>query len=204
MPGSLEQPRTFATRSGAPIEVRRIRPGDRDELGAAFDRLSPDSRYSRFLAATPRLPSGALRYLTEVDHHDHEALVAFEPDSRRGVGVARYVRVGDDVAEAAVTVADDWHGRGAGTLLLELLALRAREEGVARFRALMLTSNADMRDMLERLGPVETLARDAGTLEVEVELPADGAGEQLRDLLRFCAEQDEPAAAHPAAPGPSG
>jgi hypothetical protein len=63
----------------------------------------------------------------------------------------------------------------------------------------MLTSNADMRDMLERLGPVETLARGAGTLEVEVALPPEGAGEQLREMLRFCAGQDEPAAAPPRA-----
>ena len=197
MPGSLEEPRTFATRSGDAVQVRRIRPEDRDELAAAFERLSPDSRYSRFLAATPHLPGGTLRYLTEVDHHDHEALVALEPETRRGVGVARYVRVGEDVAEAAVTVADDWHGRGAGTLLLDLLALRAYEEGVRRFRALMLTTNADMRDMLERLGPVETIARDAATLEVEVALPPEGAGDQLREMLRFCAEQDEPAAMPP-------
>ena len=195
MAGSLEQPRTFATRSGAAISIRRIRPEDRDDLRDAFERLSPDSRYRRFLSATPRLTSATLRYLTQVDHHDHEALVAHDPDSGRGIGVARYVRVGADVAEAAVTVADDWHGRGAGTLLLDLLALRAREEGVTRFRALLLTSNDDMRDMLGRLGPVETVARDAGTLEVEVELPPAGAGDQLRDLLRFCAEQDEPAAA---------
>ena len=58
----------------------------------------------------------------------------------------------------------------------------------------MLTTNDDMRDMLHRLGPVETIARDGATLEVEVELPPAGAGDQLRDLLRFCAEQDEPAA----------
>ena len=203
MAGSLEQPRTFATRSGDAIEVRRIRPEDRGELLASFERLSPDSRYRRFLAPTPRLPGQTVRYLTDVDHHDHEAIVALEPGSGRGVGVARYVRVGAEVAEAAVTVADDWHGRGAGSLLLDLLALRAREEGVARFRALMLTSNDDMRDMLERLGPVQTLARDTGTVEVEVVLPQDGAGEQLRDLLRFCAEQDALAAAHPA-PGSSG
>jgi GNAT superfamily N-acetyltransferase len=172
--------------------VRPIEPGDKARLLEGFERLSEKSRYRRFLAPTPELSESMLRYLTEVDHRDHEALVALEEATGQGIGVARYVRQEDrpDVAEAAVTVADDWHRRGAGTLLLELLAARAREEGIERFSALVLASNREMLELLEALGPVRVVDREAGTVEVEALLPADGLPPELRKLLRLSAQTD--------------
>ena len=52
-----------------------------------------------------------------------------------GVGVARYVRTGPDVAEPAIVVVDGWQGRGVGSRLLDALVKRAREEGIRRFQA---------------------------------------------------------------------
>ena len=77
-------------------------------------------------------------FLTELDHHDREALVAVESVSGAGAGVARYVRIGDDVAEPAVVVADRWQRLGLGSVLLERLTSRALEVGIARFRGLVL------------------------------------------------------------------
>ena len=68
-------------------------------------------------------------------------------------------------AEAAVTVVDDWQGRGLGTALCELLAERAREEGIDRFTALLLAGNDQMHDVLAALGPAKVISRDAGTIE---------------------------------------
>lgn len=117
---------------GSTVTVRQIRPDDKAVLSAGFKRLSAESRYRRFLTPMPKLNKSALAYLTEVNHHDHEALLALDAHGN-GVGVARYVRRdASDAAEAAVAVIDDWQGRGVGTLLLELLADRAREEGVRR------------------------------------------------------------------------
>jgi hypothetical protein len=33
-----------------------------------------------------------VRYLTEIDHHDHEAIAALDANTGEGIGVARYVR----------------------------------------------------------------------------------------------------------------
>ena len=44
-----------------------------------FHRLSPESRQSRFLTGKPSLTPAEVHYFTEVDHHDHEALVAVDP-----------------------------------------------------------------------------------------------------------------------------
>jgi GNAT superfamily N-acetyltransferase len=181
-------------RDGSRVLLRPIRPDDKERLREGLARLSPESRHRRFLAPMHELDSAALRYLTEVDHRDHEAIVALDTDGGHGVGVARFVRHRDrfEAAEAAVTVADDWQGRGLGTLLLEVLAARAREEGITRFTALMLARNEDMMALLERLGPVHVLNREAGTVEVEAVLPPIGLSPQLRGLLRAAGDPEGP------------
>jgi RimJ/RimL family protein N-acetyltransferase len=175
-------------RDGAVVDVRPIEPGDKELLRDGFDRLSERSRYERFLSPIDHLGPGMLRYFTEVDHHDHEALVAIDPEHGHMVGVARYVREDDPhVAEAAITVADEWQGRGVGTLLLRCIAERAREENVKRFSAYVLAQNDDMLDLLRRLGPMTVRGRHHGAIEIEAELPGAGISEQLRDLLRLAA-----------------
>ena len=179
-------------RDGSRVKVRPVRRSDAGLLLRGFERLSEESRYRRFLCSMPELSESMVRYLTDVDHHDHEAVVALDPGTGEGVGVARYVRDSAEPtrAEAAVTVIDDWQGRGLGTLLLELMAVRAREEGINRFTALMLASNDEMMGLLESLGPVRVVDREAGTVEVEAPLPAGGLSPELRNLLKLTAETD--------------
>jgi hypothetical protein len=73
-------------RDGEQILIRPIRPEDREELAAGMERLSPESRYRRFFTPTSGLTASELSYLTEVDHHDHEALVALDPATDHGIG----------------------------------------------------------------------------------------------------------------------
>ena len=175
-------------RDGSSIVVRPIRPDDKGALEQGFARLSEQSRYQRFLSAINELSASELRYLTEVDHHDHEALIAFESESGEPVGVGRFVRLEDGVsAEAAVTIVDDWHGRGAGTAICSLLADRARAEGIERFTARLLATNETMLEVLASLGPPRVTARDSGAVEVEIDLPERGLGEQMAGVLRVTA-----------------
>jgi GNAT superfamily N-acetyltransferase len=185
---------------GAPITLRdgshvRIRQGhhtDRDLLLRGFERLSPESRYRRFLAPTAELTDSTIRYLTEIDHHDHEAMIALDEQTGEGIGVARYVRDPDqpDVAELAVTVIDDWQRRGLGTLLLEAISARARAEGITRFTALMLATNKEMMDLLRELDPVRIVDRELGTVEIEVPIPPIGLAPALREVIRIAARHD--------------
>lgn len=130
-----------------------------------------------------------LRYFTEVDHHDHEALLAIEPESRDAIGVARYVRLPDDPtrAEAAITVIDGWQGRGVGSLLLDLIAGRARSEGITHFRAVVLGTNSETIALLETLGPLEVVGRTHGAVEFDAPLPSYGIGPGLHGMLRAAA-----------------
>ncbi len=168
--------------------MRPIEPTDKAALRAALDRLSEQSRYQRFMTAISELSDTQVAYLTEIDHHDHEALVAFDRDGGDMVGVARFVRLDDtEAAEAAVTVVDDWQGRGLGTAVCQLLAERAREEGVPKLTALLLAGNDQMRDVLALLGPAKVLSREGGSIEVEVAIPEAGIGEHMAGVLRVLA-----------------
>ncbi len=171
------------------LRIRPIEPDDKAALAEGFERLSEESRYRRFLSAHPRLSASDLRYLTEVDHRDHEALVAFDARTDAGVGVARFIRdpARPDSAEIAVAVTDDAQGRGVGTALMRRLADRAREEGIGRFTAVMLADNAPMVHLLDDLGAMRVLDRDQGEVEFAVDLPERGLSSALRGWLRSAA-----------------
>ena len=161
---------TVELRDGSRVAIRPIEPDDRAALAAGFERLSPESRYRRFFGPIAHLSERDLDYLTRVDHHDHEALVAIEEGTGEGVGVARYVRTGPDVAEPAIVVADDWQGRGAATRLLDALVERAQEEGIRRFEAPVLAYNADAIHVLEALGKT-TRTQHGREVELKIDLP---------------------------------
>jgi RimJ/RimL family protein N-acetyltransferase len=183
---ALNDPVELTLRDGAMVVIRSITPDDKRALERGFARLSDEARYTRFLAPMERLSPSMLAYLTEVDHRDHEALIAFESGTPDMVAVARYVRTEGTSAEAAVTVVDDWQGRGLGTGMTSLLAERALEEGIDTFTAVVLSENKEMIALLESLGHVMVTGREAGTLSVEVPLEPErpGAGKGLYGLLR--------------------
>ena len=154
---------------GTDIELRRFRPGDGGLLVDGFARLSAQSRYRRFLAPMPHLSDSMLAFLTSVDGLDHRAWGALvdEPDGPAGArtvgaGVVRWVRTKADaaVADFAVTVIDDYQGRGLGGLLLDVAVLDAFAHGIERFEGVVLGENIASRRMLARGGA--TLRPDGG------------------------------------------
>jgi RimJ/RimL family protein N-acetyltransferase len=154
--------------------LRPVQPDDKRRLAQAFDRLSPETRYRRFFAPVQNLSDQDLRYLTEVDHHDHEALAAVNPENGMIVGVARYVRSEDPTeAEVAVVVGDPWQGRGVATALLQQLVERARQEGIDHFVALVMSDNTDALELFRHLarGGSNTRRSASGHTELVMALP---------------------------------
>lgn len=198
------RPREITLRSGDRVLVRPIRADDGRLLLDGFQHLSPESRYRRFFAATPTLRSAQLRYLTRVDHKAHEAIVAIDPRTGAGLGVARFIRSREDpaAAEVAVAVIDEWHGRGLGTALLHELAERAREEGVERFSAHVLAENTTMLDVLRAFADATVTDRDHGVVELTMDVPPEGVPETLSHTVRAAARGHlRLAARHPTTPG---
>ena len=168
--------------AGRELMIRPVAPSDRGAFRAGFERLGETSRYRRFLSPMDRLTNAQLDYLTNVDQHDHVALVAVDPaDGEEILGVARFVRTSDRVAEPAIAIADHWQGKGLGTALFQALTSRALEEGVERFDALILAENEPILRLLSRAGAMQQ-RRTGADLEVEVSLSGSRAmdGARLR------------------------
>ena len=178
---------SIVLRDGSVVLIRQVQSGDAPLLAEGFARLSAESRRLRFLMSKSNLTPAELRYFTEIDHHDHEALGALNPVDGRGLGVARYIRHAEDPAgaEVAVTVIDEWQRRGLGTELLNRLADRARQEGICHFTALVSSDNAGVQGLLrESLVGARVTDRESGAVEYEIPLPLNGIGDELRALLR--------------------
>ena len=158
-------------RDGSEVLIRQIQSADAPLLADGFARLSAKSRQMRFLTAKRELSPAELRYLTEVDHHDHEALGALNHADGRAVGIARYIRAAEDpqAAEIAVTIAGDWQGRGLGGEMLTQLSDRARQEGIRRFTAPVAADNAAIAGLLRNIS-ADLVRRESGTLEYEITL----------------------------------
>jgi GNAT superfamily N-acetyltransferase len=170
----------------APVATHPMRATDREGLVAFFGGLSDETRYRRFLSAKIALSESELDYFTEVDHHDHEAIVAVDPATSELVGVARYVRFAGrpEEAEVAVTVADAFQGQGVGTILMGELVDRARAEGVLRFDAVMMSDNARMLGLLKDVGSLQPVSSGQGVMEVKLPLPPEGHREPVKEWVR--------------------
>jgi acetyltransferase len=162
--------------SGREVAIRPIRGDDGERLEAAHARLSPDSRYRRFMAAKPHLSAEEIRYLTEVDQHDHVALIATSADDPELIlGVGRFVRDQGDraAAEFAIVVGDPYQGEGLATELLRRLADAALERGIAHFTATVLADNEPVHRLLRRLAGRFAEQRRVGSVdELTVDLAA--------------------------------
>ena len=168
---------TVRLTDGRRVFLRPIVPDDRELLLRGFERLSPESRYRRFMTSKNRLTEAELRYFTEVDGVDHFAIIAGRRRpllGEEGVGVGRFVRLSDrpEVAEPAITVADDYQGKGLGSTLLQRLCAAARERDVKWFRSEVLAENVAIKALFESMSEETTYEPGgAGVTVVSVRLP---------------------------------
>lgn len=163
-------------RDGSPAITWALLPSDREGLREAYEHLSPVSKLYRFLAPVPHLTDAMLdRLVDEVDQVDHVALVLFvlDPDQDGApAGIARMIRYADEptAADVAVTVADDYQGRGVASALLAQL-VEQRPVGVERIVTEVAADNPASLAMLRRLGPTSAAGAGINRLQVSVELP---------------------------------
>jgi RimJ/RimL family protein N-acetyltransferase len=136
------------------LYIREIRGDDKQRLADGLANLSEDSVRRRFLGPKPTLSTAELRYLTEVDGHDHYAIVAMPAGEEEQISaVARFVRLDDDprAAEAAIVVCDTLQGKGLGALLARRLTDAARDRGVERLTATIASDNKPALKLMERI-----------------------------------------------------
>lgn len=156
-----------------PVLIRPIEAGDKEELKLAFSNLSNASKNFRFLCSLSNLSDGQVKYLTEVDNKNHIALCAIDKSGEQeiGIGVARYIRLGEepDSAEFALTVVDGYQNRGLGTILLKLLIDVAKKNGIRKFVAYLLENNTSMLKILRQY-QTQTVRENDGSLRMTLDL----------------------------------
>lgn len=161
---------------GLRVAVRTLVAADREALASGFRHLSEESRFSRFLEPMPRLPTRELDVLIGgiVDDERLTLALVWPRTSRADVviGVARAVRLPGcpEIADVAVTVADEIQGQGAGRLLMRMLADAALDVGIERFTAVLLPGNVASARMLAGVGQVESDRVSQGEREMTVRL----------------------------------
>lgn len=182
-------------RDGTACWVWPLIPTDREALAREFETLSPESRRRRFLSPVVHLSEAMLRHLVDdVDGVDHVALVlmAEVDDELEPAGIARCVRYADqpDAADLAVTIKDEFQGRGAATALLEVL-MAQRPDGVTHILTEVAADNPASLAMLRHLGPTRIYESGLGILDVEVDLVPTGRSiapeepaERLHEVLK--------------------
>ncbi|MEP7098666.1 MAG: GNAT family N-acetyltransferase [Dokdonella sp.] len=134
-----------------------IRPMHKDDAALERDfleRLSPASISYRFLGQMN--PSDDLiRRMTEIDYTRDAAFIALRADGaeKKEIGVSRFCTSEDQAScECAVTVSDEWQGRGLGTLLMRHLIEVARHRGIKRMVSIDMAGNVAMRSLAQNMG----------------------------------------------------
>ncbi len=162
-----------ALRNGRRLEIRALRPEDRDEFAAAASRLSHDSLYRRFFSAKRHFSAEERSFFVDVDFIKHVALIALveEGDGRPVIiGGARYVVTQPRMAEVAFAVLDQYQGLGIGARLMRHLAAIARKAGLRELTAEVLPHNKAMLKVFENSGLHVGMKRESGTVHVTIRL----------------------------------
>lgn len=158
---------------GLPILVRPIRIDDAPRIQQGFQRLSQLARRRRFPNGDPdQLTEAQLAKLVHIDQINHAAwgVANIEKPDEPGIGIARYVRLNGEpqAADVAITILDEYQGRGAGFVLQACLHLTAWRNGIHTFYYDVATDNDRVVRHLKLLGA--THAGRAGNID-RLELP---------------------------------
>jgi RimJ/RimL family protein N-acetyltransferase len=141
-------------RDGREVEIRALRPDDKDDMLAAIGRTGTQSLQRRFFAVKRRFSEREVAFFMNIDFARHVALVALAHENEHEVIIAggRYIVTEPGKAEIAFIVIDDYQGRGLGTLLMRHLAVLARSAGLKELIADVLPENAAMRKVFSKFG----------------------------------------------------
>ena len=170
---SRHLPRCVRLRDGREVTVRAIVEADATEIVQAFERLSAESRYSRFMRHKKDLDGTAVQRGVHPRPGQDFVYVATIPadDGIDIVGAGQYVPAGegnDKSCEFAITVAEDWRGIGLGTRLLASLVRRARRDSYETMEGWVMAQNRPMLAVVRKLHfKIEPVSGDATLLRIE-------------------------------------
>ncbi|GIZ51779.1 bifunctional acetate--CoA ligase family protein/GNAT family N-acetyltransferase [Noviherbaspirillum aridicola] len=150
LPYPSDREQEWPLRGGGQFTLRPVRPDDAEMLQDFVRRMSPESRYFRFVSTMRELPLRMLARFTLIDYDREMALVAVHEG--RIIAVSRYVTNPDlDSCEFSLAVADDFNGQGLGSRMMYAIMDAARAKGLKQIEGLVLTNNAPMLRLMRSL-----------------------------------------------------
>src|SRR5271165_6405728 len=129
------------------LALRPARSSDGDALQTYVRRLSPQSRYNRFLGGANELPALELARALAANGRDTlTLLLASTAEGRETVvGEARVaLSCAERAGEFGMSIADDWQHLGAGSALLREIERKAAADGIERLFGDTLWNNQGM------------------------------------------------------------
>ncbi len=159
---------------GQEVTIRPIKPEDADIEVEFVRKLSPQTKYFRFMNTVRELPPAMVVRLTQIDYFREMAFVATvareEGESgEREIGVCRYaVNPDGESCEFAVVVADEWQHRGLARKLMGILIETARDRGLKFMNGVFLAENERMLRFVQNLGFVLSNDPEDNTVKLGV------------------------------------
>jgi acetyltransferase len=163
LPYPSDREQEWPLRGGGKYTVRPIRPDDAEMLQAFVRKMSPESRYFRFVSTMRELSVRLLARFTLIDYDREMALVAIErqrtpneqggfSETERIIAVSRYVTLPDlSSCEFSLAVADEFNGQGLGARMMLSIMDVARSKGLTKIEGLVLSNNAPMLKLMRSL-----------------------------------------------------
>ena len=156
-------------RDGRVVRMRTILPTDEKELLQAFERMSEDARYMRFMRSVKEVNVQRLREALDSFPEGGAGIVATAPaaDGADIVASAMYV-VGKDptTCEFAITVGSEFGGVGLARSLMDALIDLAKQRGLKTMEGFVLAANGRMLRLLGRVARILELKLEAGVVSI--------------------------------------
>ena len=154
-------------RDGSTVRVRPARSADATRVEDYLIGLSPETRRLRFWSQAIDVRELA-RKIVDVDYDDHLTLLVLQGgDEGRMVGGAQYIRIEGGRAEVSLSAADEFQGKGMGSILLGQMAQEAARHGITTFVAEVLPENHKMINVFRASGFTVSIRATPGSIEVE-------------------------------------
>lgn len=142
-------------RDGSHVLIRPVGKHDIAAERAFIEALSPQARRYRFLGQVSHSSDELIERFTDIDYKHELAFAAIVHDDSRDkfVAVSRYSTNAEETScECAVTVLDDWQGKGLGTIMLTHLIEVARSRGIKHMWSIDSSENIAMADLAHHMG----------------------------------------------------
>jgi len=181
-PSELEE--VLRLEDGRCLILRPIRPEDEASHDRFFSLLTAEDRELRFFNPIRELSREAMARLTQIDYDREMAFIAQASPSHPGgetdgvapgdtLGVVRCVFDADGrEGEFAISVRSDQKGKGLGRILMTKMIGYARARGAQTITGQVLSENARMLRLAQRLGFVSQRGDDPRGLQVRLDLLA--------------------------------